>query len=613
MESFDPDSTRIFTSKKGESGLPKTADQGVAGRAAALETGSIIDNFTIQKVLGNGGFGIVYLAKHNLTDALVAIKEFFPSSLVHRVNSSTVQINTTHDSPSFAAGMESFVKEAKTLAKLHHAGLVQVLHFWEGNGTAYMVMPYYEGETLKSYMVKPGFATTSTFIKVAFIENLLTELLPTLAYLHERNIFHRDIAPDNIFLLTNGKPLLLDFGAARHIVDQAANVTTILKEGYAPVEQYDKNAQQGAKTDIYALSAVLYHFITGRAPQASVTRVYNDPVVSLEENYSDHYPVGILKATDAGLIVNPNNRPSSVTDWKTILENDKKITPQSEPIPSVNDGGIITFPDSTSKSNAKPILIISLILITAAGAFFLMQQNEKSQDSSPVEPPNKPSPYKAQTMELFTQLKNQLEAQHTAKVGIETKVKQTQDQIKRSRDNANIALLKLSLLEKQEAKATATITYNALKAKFDQELSRADEGIKEAEAAEGNNGKSDEIYKAVQKQLIDLKTWTIEYLKDIDVRHTKLTHTIDGTWALNSCAQNASVWKVDGNLLHVFVNGKEISTEKIIAAFDNTVFTTMVTPPNVSNTNLFFEYRASGGKLEVRQGGNKQYLTLCGS
>ena len=99
VESFDPDSTRIFTSKKGESGLPKTADQGVAGRAAALETGSIIDNFTIQKVLGNGGFGIVYLAKHNLTDALVAIKEFFPSSLVHRVNSSTVQINTTHDNP----------------------------------------------------------------------------------------------------------------------------------------------------------------------------------------------------------------------------------------------------------------------------------------------------------------------------------------------------------------------------------------------------------------------------------------------------------------------------------------------------------------------------------
>ena len=97
------------------------------------------------------------------------------------------------------------------------------------------------------------------------------------------------------------------------------------------------------------------------------------------------------------------------------------------------------------------------------------------------------------------------------------------------------------------------------------------------------------------------------------MHRTKLTHTIDGTWALNSCAQNASVWKVEGNLLHVFVNGKEISTEKIVAAFDNTVFTTIVTPPNVSNTNLFFEYHASGGKLEVRQGSNKQYLMLCGS
>ncbi len=596
MESFDPNSTRIFTSKKGESGSPTAADQGVTGRAAALETGSIIDNFTIEKVLGIGGFGIVYLAKHNLTDALVAIKEFFPSSMVHRVNSSTVQINTTHDSPSFAAGMESFVKEARTLARLHHAGLVQVLHFWEGNGTAYMVMPYYEGETLKSYMEKPDFATTSTFIKVAFIKNLLTELLPTLEYLHEKNIFHRDIKPDNIFLLKSSKPLLLDFGAARQIVDQAANITTILTEGYAPVEQYDKNGHQGAKTDIYALSAVLYHFITGRAPQASVTRVFNDPVVCLEENYSDHYPMGILKAIDAGLIVDPDKRPSSVTDWKAILENEGKKTPQ--PIPPVNDVEIISLPERKSKSKIKPILIISFIVIAAAGVFFLKPQNEKSQ-------------LRVQTIDLFTQLKNQLEAQHTANIDIETEVKQTQDQIKRSRDNANIALLKLSLLEKQEAKATATITYNALKAKYDQVLSRADKDIKEA--AEGNNGKSDEIYKAVQKQLIDLKTWTIEYLKDVDVHRTKLTHTIDGTWALNSCAQNASVWKVEGNLLHVFVNGKEISTEKIVAAFDNTVFTTIVTPPNVSNTNLFFEYHASGGKLEVRQGGNKQYLTLCGS
>ena len=596
MESFDPNSTRIFTSKKGESGSPTAADQGVTGRAAALETGSIIDNFTIEKVLGIGGFGIVYLAKHNLTDALVAIKEFFPSSMVHRVNSSTVQINTTHDNPSFAAGMESFVKEARTLARLHHAGLVQVLHFWEGNGTAYMVMPYYEGETLKSYMEKPDFATTSTFIKVAFIKNLLTELLPTLEYLHEKNIFHRDIKPDNIFLLKSSKPLLLDFGAARQIVDQAANITTILTEGYAPVEQYDKNGHQGAKTDIYALSAVLYHFITGRAPQASVTRVFNDPVVCLEENYSDHYPMGILKAIDAGLIVDPDKRPSSVTDWKAILENEGKKTPQ--PIPPVNDVEIISLPERKSKSKIKPILIISFIVIAAAGVFFLKPQNEKSQ-------------LRVQTIDLFTQLKNQLEAQHTANIDIETEVKQTQDQIKRSRDNANIALLKLSLLEKQEAKATATITYNALKAKYDQVLSRADKDIKEA--AKGNNGQSDEIYKSVQKQLIDLKTWTIEYLKDVDVRHTKLTHTIDGTWALNSCAQNASVWKVEGNLLHVFVNGKEISTEKIVAAFDNTVFTTIVTPPNVSNTNLFFEYHASGGKLEVRQGGNKQYLTLCGS
>ena len=596
MESFDPNSTRIFTSKKGESGSPTAADQGVTGRAAALETGSLHHNFTIEKVLGIGGFGIVYLAKHNLTDALVAIKEFFPSSMVHRVNSSTVQINTTHDSPSFAAGMESFVKEARTLARLHHAGLVQVLHFWEGNGTAYMVMPYYEGETLKSYMEKPDFATTSTFIKVAFIKNLLTELLPTLEYLHEKNIFHRDIKPDNIFLLKSSKPLLLDFGAARQIVDQAANITTILTEGYAPVEQYDKNGHQGAKTDIYALSAVLYHFITGRAPQASVTRVFNDPVVCLEENYSDHYPMGILKAIDAGLIVDPDKRPSSVTDWKAILENEGKKTPQ--PIPPVNDVEIISLPERKSKSKIKPILIISFIVIAAAGVFFLKPQNEKSQ-------------LRVQTIDLFTQLKNQLEAQHTANIDIETEVKQTQDQIKRSRDNANIALLKLSLLEKQEAKATATITYNALKAKYDQVLSRADKDIKEA--AKGNNGQSDEIYKSVQKQLIDLKTWTIEYLKDVDVRHTKLTHTIDGTWALNSCAQNASVWKVEGNLLHVFVNGKEISTEKIVAAFDNTVFTTIVTPPNVSNTNLFFEYHASGGKLEVRQGSNKQYLMLCGS
>lgn len=598
MEDFDPNSTQIFTRKTDKDST--TTGQAVAGRDAALAEGSVIDNFTIIKVLGIGGFGIVYLAKHNLTDAQVAIKEFFPSSMVHRINSSTVQINTTHDSPSFAAGMESFVKEAKTLAKLHHAGLVQVLHFWEGNGTAYMVMPYYEGETLKAYMSKPDFLTTPNFVKATFIKNLLNELLPTLEYLHERDIFHRDIAPDNIFLLKNGKPLLLDFGAARHIVDQVANVTTILKEGYAPVEQYDKNGKQGAKTDIYALSAVLYHFITGRPPQASVTRVYNDPVVSLEKNYAEHYPLSVLKAIDAGLIVNPNERPASIAAWKVILQS-AEIKPTVAP---VIESPIVTLSTPKPKSNHKSMVIISLIAVAAIGAFVWQQLNRTQTPET--------SPFKEQATELVTQLDIQLNTQQTSKLNFESQIKQIKQKLNRSQDNKNTALVKISLLETQEALSNITATYKAHKTQYEKSLSQAKEDLKKADSiALTNATEADAIYNKVQQELSKLQTWSADFLKNNDARRSTLTHSIDGKWTPNSCTQNVSTWKVDGQLLHVSVNDKEIATEKIIAAYDNSVFTHVVTPNNEITTSHLFEYRPSAGKLEVSQGSNKQYLMRC--
>jgi serine/threonine protein kinase len=269
-----------------------------------LTPGTHLGEFEITEVLGEGGFGIVYLAQDHSLERRVALKEYMPSALAARGAGLTVSVKSARHRDTFQAGMKSFINEAKLLAQFDHPSLVKVYRFWEANGTAYMVMPFYEGHTLKDKLRDLGAPPDE-----AFLMGLLDPLTEALAVLHGEQIFHRDIAPDNILLLGGSeRPLLLDFGAARRVIgDMTQALTVILKSGYAPVEQYAEvpGMKQGPWTDVYALAAVVYYAINGKTPPPSVGRLVNDAYVPLAQSAAGRYSERFLQAIDRALKVKP--------------------------------------------------------------------------------------------------------------------------------------------------------------------------------------------------------------------------------------------------------------------------------------------------------------------
>jgi len=309
----DDERTRL-TGASNTAAPPATASLG----HNALEVGTRIGEFEIAGLVGEGGFGIVYLAHDHSLDRKVALKEYMPSELAHREPPGiTVVVRSRRHAETFAAGLRSFINEARLLAQFDHPSLVKVYRFWEQNGTAYMVMPFYDGQTLKQALKERGGAPDE-----AWLTALLDELLDALDVIHARQCYHRDIAPDNILLLPGDTPLLLDFGAARRVIgDMTQALTVILKPGYAPIEQYAEvaNLRQGAWTDLYALASVVYFAITGRPPVPAVARVMSDPLVPLAEVAAGRYSDTFLRGVDTALAVRPEDRPQDVAAFRHAL------------------------------------------------------------------------------------------------------------------------------------------------------------------------------------------------------------------------------------------------------------------------------------------------------
>jgi serine/threonine protein kinase len=293
---------------------------------SALPSGYRLQEFVIEGVLGVGGFGIVYRARDTRLQRKVALKEYMPSTLAARGPDLAVTALSQWQRETFATGLRSFVNEAQLLASFDHPSLVKVYRFWEGNGTAYMVMPLYRGITLKKWLKDTGAPPDQEWLLA-----LLMPLIDALEQLHnaEPCCLHRDVAPDNILLLDPSRagaaasmaerPLLLDFGAARRVIgDMTHTLTVFLKPGYAPIEQYGDSiaTKQGPWTDVYALSAVLYACITGRAPIPSVERVLSDELMPATQAGAGRYSDGFLAAIDAGLKVRPEERPASMPDFR---------------------------------------------------------------------------------------------------------------------------------------------------------------------------------------------------------------------------------------------------------------------------------------------------------
>ncbi len=301
------------------SGGPLPASAPPAGDGGnAMPLGSVIGEFEITRVLGEGGFGIVYLARDHALERWVALKEYMPSSLALRGEGAQVMVRSPRHRDTFAAGLKSFINEARLLAQFDHRSLVKVYRFWEAGGTAYMVMPFVEGQTLKDTLRALGSAPSEDWLM-----GLLQPLTEALQVLHAENCYHRDIAPDNIILVAgSGLPLLLDFGAARRVIgDMTQALTVILKPGYAPIEQYAEvpSMRQGPWTDVYALAAVVYFAITGRTPPASVGRLVSDDYQPLVQVAAGQYSESLLRAVDRALRVKPDERTASIADFRADL------------------------------------------------------------------------------------------------------------------------------------------------------------------------------------------------------------------------------------------------------------------------------------------------------
>ncbi|MDH4134320.1 MAG: serine/threonine protein kinase, partial [Gammaproteobacteria bacterium] len=229
-----------------------------------------LDEYVIQSVLGQGGFGITYLARDARLGALVAVKEYFPQAYAERDRTQTIRPNTRggkDDAENYRWGLQEFLKEARALAQFKHPNIVRVLRFLEANGTAYMVMEYEEGESLSGHLGRHG-----GFLAEPALLGIFLPVLNGLQAVHDAGLLHLDIKPDNIYLRRSGQPMIIDFGAARQRSGSDRSEKIALTPGYAALEQYPGYGDLGAWSDVYSMGATLYRCITGREPMDSRER-----------------------------------------------------------------------------------------------------------------------------------------------------------------------------------------------------------------------------------------------------------------------------------------------------------------------------------------------------
>ncbi|MEO6408320.1 MAG: serine/threonine-protein kinase [Burkholderiaceae bacterium] len=370
---------------------PARRDTAGEGEGNMLPAGTFLGEFELTQGLGEGGFGIVYLARDHSLERQVALKEYMPSALAARTGGTRVGVKSERYRETFDAGMKSFINEAKLLAQFDHPSLVKVYRFWEANGTAYMVMPFYEGETLKQQLKEMGEPPSE-----AWLMELLDPLTAALAVIHAEQCFHRDIAPDNVMMLAGShQPLLLDFGAARRVIgDMTQALTVILKPGYAPVEQYAEvpGMKQGAWTDVYALAAVVYFAITGKTPPTSVGRLMNDSYVPLAQSAAGRYSERFLTAIDRALVVKPEQRTPSISALREALGMEPVVVGKQAAKGRRRGATAATSADASGAAprSKMPLAIVAGVVALAAigaGGWALLRPSAPKPPAAAAAPP----------------------------------------------------------------------------------------------------------------------------------------------------------------------------------------------------------------------------------
>jgi len=369
----------------------------------ALPAGYRFNEFEIKEVIGGGGFGIVYRAWDHLLERTIAIKEYMPISLASRSDQLAITLRGERYQKLFSAGLNSFIQEARLLARFNHPGLLHVLRFWEENGTAYMGTLFYSGMTLKEWQ-----QTSPQTVNEAWIRQLLPPLFGAINTIHRAGYLHRDISLDNIQIQENQLPVLLDFGSARKEIGNLSDETEImLKPGYAPIEQYSEegDSDQGPWTDIYALGAVLHTLVTGSPPPASVVRCIEDHYQPLSTLLPEGFSLPLLHAIDRALAMDPRQRPQSIDELAALIDlpvsevaelvnnvaqplEEQEPLPEPEPVVlAVNPTAGAAVPVMTprvAKRLSRPLMLLSLLAVVAVAA---LVWGLNANDSTPQKQP----------------------------------------------------------------------------------------------------------------------------------------------------------------------------------------------------------------------------------
>ena len=323
---------------------------GEAGKyPLALKQGAILNGrYTVGRVLGQGGFGITYLAQDYQTRERVAIKEYLPTEFVGRTQGTyAVQVYSGDRRENFEYGKTQFLNEAKTLAQVQgNEHIVRVFRYFEENNTAYFVMEYVDGPNLDEYMKEKGGRLSPEDAC-----RLLLPVMEAMDWVHQKGIVHRDIAPDNILIARNGCAKILDFGAARYSTgEKSKSLDVILKHGYAPKEQYQRHGRQGPFTDVYAMAATFYHTITGKTPPDAIDRLEDDaliPPTTLGIRISDEAEEVLYKALEVAAIDRFQSMGQFAAELKAAVgadvestatvAQDQRETPEIHPVSGIGE------------------------------------------------------------------------------------------------------------------------------------------------------------------------------------------------------------------------------------------------------------------------------------
>lgn len=331
---------------------PHCGKQNVPDRISHhLVPGTVLNgHYVVGNSLGEGGFGITYVGRDTKLQMRVAIKEYYPSGSVHRSNTQANDVYTSTEAQqeAFDKGKERFLREAQSVAKFSGAsGVVNVKNYFEENNTAYIIMDYIEGENLLQHIKNHGnFSGDEIF-------RLMLPIMQSLKSIHEEQVIHRDISPDNIIYGSNGTLTLTDFGSARFFSSQSSEMSVMLKQGYAPEEQYRSNGAQGPWTDVYGLCATIYKCITGVTPQTGLDRAHEDELKKPSQLGAKISPA-LESVLMYGLAVNHFDRCQNMSELIEITENALNKGTGVKPVFVPNDNRTVSANDERfDVNNAK--------------------------------------------------------------------------------------------------------------------------------------------------------------------------------------------------------------------------------------------------------------------